>query len=48
MKQDLIEALKRLARGHVDAAEAVADLLMPESKADVKPPVDKRAKATDK
>ena len=30
MKHDLIEALKRLGRGHVDAAETVADLLMPD------------------
>lgn len=30
MKQDLIEALKQLARGRLDAAETVADLLMPE------------------
>ncbi|MBA3773820.1 MAG: hypothetical protein H0X13_15420 [Ramlibacter sp.] len=34
MKQDLIEALKRLARGHVDAAEAVAEMLMPEPSAE--------------
>jgi hypothetical protein len=29
MKQQLIEQLKRLAMGRVDAAEALADLLMP-------------------
>lgn len=30
MKQELIEALKQLARGRVDAAETIADLLMPD------------------
>ena len=30
MKQDLIEALKQLGRGRIDAAEVIADLLMPE------------------
>lgn len=32
MKTELIEALKQLARGRVDAAETVADLLLPEPK----------------
>lgn len=31
-KEELIEALKMLARGRIDAAEAVADLLMPDDK----------------
>jgi hypothetical protein len=30
MKQELIEALKQLGRGRIDAAEAIAELLMPE------------------
>ena len=30
MKQDLIDQLKRLAMGRMDAAEALADLLMPD------------------
>lgn len=32
MKQELIELLKQLARGRIDAAEAIADLLMPDDK----------------
>jgi hypothetical protein len=31
VKQELIDALRQLARGHMSAAEAVADILMPES-----------------
>ena len=34
MKQALIEALKQLGRGRVDAAEVIADLLMPEANGD--------------
>lgn len=30
MKQDLIDQLKRLAMGRLDACEAIADILMPE------------------
>ena len=29
MREELIEALQRLARGHVDAAETIVDLVMP-------------------
>jgi hypothetical protein len=46
MKEQLIEALKRLARGHVDAAEQVAELLMPEPETfavDVEPFIPSRA-----
>lgn len=32
MKQDLIDQLKRLGMGRLDAAEAIAELLMPEAK----------------
>ena len=31
MRDELIEALQRLARGHVDAAETIADLIMPKA-----------------
>lgn len=31
MKTELVEALKQLARGRVDAAETVADLLLPDN-----------------
>ena len=31
MRQELIEALQRLARGHVDAAETIVDLVMPKT-----------------
>ena len=31
-KTELIEALQMLARGRIDAAEAIAELLMPEPK----------------
>ena len=31
-KEKLIEALKMLARGRIDAAETIADMLMPETK----------------
>jgi hypothetical protein len=42
MKQALIEALKQLARGRIDAAQEVADLLMPEAfVADLAPPTEK-------
>lgn len=34
-KQELIEALKQLGRGRIDAAETIAELLMPEPKAEV-------------
>ena len=30
MKEQLIEALKQLGRGRIDAAEVIAELLMPE------------------
>jgi hypothetical protein len=32
-KHELIEALKQLGRGRLDAAETIADMLMPEAKA---------------
>lgn len=31
-REELIEALKMLGRGRIDAAELIADLLMPEDK----------------
>lgn len=46
MKQDLIEALKQLGRGRIDAAEAIAEMLMPEPKAvDLSLPLDKLIEA---
>ena len=44
-KDELIEALKALGRGRIDAAEAIAEVLMPEAKTvQVEVPV-KRKKA---
>lgn len=36
-KQELIDALRLLAMGRMDSIEAIADLLMPEPPAPVKP-----------